>query len=166
MEEEPLPKPTIDWKPPEIQARFTLSETAQAPKRMSSGAAAWDLFADAPEPPLGSWICAQGKITTISTGVRLELPKDTFALILPRSGLAAKRGFTIVNAPGLIDSDYRGELKVIATLLGPVNAYWEVAPGTRIAQLLILPQERISLLRAQELTPTARGEKGLGSTGE
>lgn len=156
----------VDWEPQEL--RYQLNESvATGPLRKGTpGAAAWDLCAGVPPEPYGSWICARDKITTISTGIHLELPDDYYALVLPRSGHAAKRGFTVVNAPGLIDSDYRGEIKVIVTLLGPINAYWEVHPGTRIAQLLILPKAHFIPQLVQELSQTERGEGGLGSTGE
>ena len=157
---------SLEWEP--LSLKYTLDEAvATGPLTQATpGAAAWDLCAGKPPEPYGSWICMRDKITTISTGVHLELPEDHFALVLPRSGHAVKRGFTIVNAPGLIDSDYRGEIKVIATLLGPINAYWEVQPGTRIAQLLILPKGSFIPQLVPELSQTERGEGGLGSTGE
>ena len=93
----------------------------------------------------------------------MEIPEGYEAQVRPRSGLAVKYGLSLVNTPGTIDADYRGEIKVIAVNLGkdPVT----VAPGDRIAQLVIAPTVQAQFLQCESLTPTERGEGGFGSTG-
>ena len=93
----------------------------------------------------------------------MEIPEGYEAQVRPRSGLAVKYGLSLVNTPGTIDADYRGEIKVIAVNLGkdPVT----VAPGDRIAQLVVAPTVQARFLPCESLTPTERGEGGFGSTG-
>ncbi len=99
----------------------------------------------------------------IPTGLILEIPEGYEGQVRPRSGLALKKGLTVLNAPGTIDADYRGEVKVILINLGKEEVVIE--PGERIAQLVIAPVQRVEVVEAQELTPTERGEGGFGSTG-
>ena len=99
----------------------------------------------------------------IPTGLILEIPEGYEGQVRPRSGLALKKGLTVLNAPGTIDADYRGEVKVILINLGSEEVVIE--PGERIAQLVIAPVQRVEVVEAQELTPTERGEGGFGSTG-
>ena len=107
---------------------------------------------------------APGRRATIGTGVRLALPAGTAALVLPRSGLAARHGITIVNAPGLVDAGYRGEIRV--TLLNTdAEAPYDVAVGDRIAQLVVLPLPAVRFVPVAALPGSHRGEGGFGSTG-
>ena len=99
----------------------------------------------------------------IPTGLYLELPDGFEAQIRPRSGLAYKHGISIVNSPGTIDADYRGEIKVLLVNLSDQD--FIVADGERIAQMVVARYERIAWQEAEELTDTARGAGGYGSTG-
>ena len=99
----------------------------------------------------------------IPTGLFLELPEGYEAQIRPRSGLAAKKGITILNSPGTIDADYRGEIKVILVNLS--NEDFIVENGERIAQMVIAKYERIEWVEAETLLDTSRGSGGFGSTG-
>ena len=100
----------------------------------------------------------------IPTGLFIELPVGFEAQIRPRSGLAAKKGITVLNSPGTIDADYRGEIKVILVNLS--NEEFKVEDGERIAQMIIARHERIDWIPAEELMDTTRGVGGFGSTGK
>jgi dUTP pyrophosphatase len=123
------------------------------------GSAGMDLRADISEPislkPL--------ERSMIPTGLFIELPLGYEAQVRPRSGLAAKRGLTCLNSPGTIDSDYRGEIKVILVNLS--NDIQMIEPTERIAQMIIAKHERITFQEVSELSDTARGAGGFGSTG-
>ncbi len=99
----------------------------------------------------------------IPTGLILEIPEGYEGQVRPRSGLALKKGLTVLNAPGTVDADYRGEVKVILINLGAKEV--TVERGERIAQLVITPVARADLEEAEDLEPTERGEGGFGSTG-
>ena len=99
----------------------------------------------------------------VGTGLYIELPVGTEAQVRPRSGLAAKKGVTVLNAPGTIDADYRGEIGVILVNLS--NENFEINNGERIAQLVIAKHERAEWIDSIELSDTDRGEGGFGSTG-
>ncbi len=99
----------------------------------------------------------------IKTGLFMELPVGVEAQVRPRSGLAAKKGITVLNAPGTVDADYRGEIGVILVNLS--NEPFTVENGTRIAQLVIARHERAEWIEVQELSETVRGTGGFGSTG-
>lgn len=101
--------------------------------------------------------------TIVGTGLFIELPVGIEAQVRPRSGLAAKKGVTVLNAPGTIDADYRGEIGVILVNLS--NEDFIINNGERIAQLVIAKHERAEWEEAQELSETDRGEGGFGSTG-
>lgn len=101
--------------------------------------------------------------TIIKTGLFIELPIGYEAQVRPRSGLAAKKGITVLNAPGTIDADYRGEIGVI--LINLSNESFTIESGERIAQLVIAKHERAEWLNAEVLTETSRGSGGFGSTG-
>ena len=101
--------------------------------------------------------------TIVGTGLFIELPIGIEAQVRPRSGLAAKKGITVLNAPGTIDADYRGEIGVILVNLS--NEDFIIQNGERIAQLVIARHERAEWLEAQTLSETERGEGGFGSTG-
>ena len=106
---------------------------------------------------------APGERTMMPTGIAIAIPEGFAGLVVPRSGLAARQGISIVNAPGLVDSGYRGELKVILVNLGaePVD----VERGDRIAQLVIVAVETQEYVEVDELPDSVRGEGGFGSTG-
>ena len=99
----------------------------------------------------------------VKTGLFIELPIGYEAQVRPRSGLAAKNGITVLNAPGTVDADYRGEIGVILVNLS--NVPFTVENGERIAQLIIAKHERAEWIEVQELSETSRGEGGFGSTG-
>lgn len=105
-----------------------------------------------------------GARALVGTGVRIALPDGYAAFVVPRSGLAAKHGITIVNAPGTIDAGYRGEIKV-ALLNTDTREAYDIAVGDRIAQLIVMPVPRVRFLPVDDLPGTARGEGGFGSTG-
>lgn len=100
----------------------------------------------------------------VGTGLYIQLPKGFEAQIRPRSGLAAKHGITVLNAPGTIDADYRGEIKVI--LINLSHQSFVVNPGERIAQMVIATHEKVEFNVVDKLDETARGEGGFGSTGK
>lgn len=99
----------------------------------------------------------------VPTGLYIELPPGVEAQVRPRSGLAAKKGVTVLNSPGTIDADYRGEIKVILVNLS--NESYQIQPGDRIAQMVVARHERVELKQTQELNQTARGSGGFGHTG-
>ncbi|GAA4272205.1 dUTP diphosphatase [Aquimarina gracilis] len=101
--------------------------------------------------------------TIIKTGLFIELPVGYEAQVRPRSGLAAKKGITVLNAPGTIDADYRGEIGVILVNLS--NDSFTIENGERVAQLVIAKHERAEWIEVNELSETSRGEGGFGSTG-
>ena len=100
----------------------------------------------------------------IPTGIFIELPKGYEAQIRPRSGLAAKHGITVLNSPGTIDADYRGEIMVL--LINLSNEYFSVKPGMRIAQMIIARHEQANFLDFDVLSETERGDGGYGSSGK
>lgn len=101
--------------------------------------------------------------TLVKTGLFIELPIGYEAQVRPRSGLALKKGITVLNSPGTVDADYRGEIGVILVNLS--NAPFVIENGERIAQLVIAKHERAEWLEVKELSETSRGEGGFGSTG-
>lgn len=129
------------------------------PKYQTPGAAGMDLHA-ALESPVT--VAPLGRVR-IPTGLRLAIPDKFEGQIRPRSGLAAKSGITVLNAPGTIDSDFRGQVEVLLVNLS--DAAFTISPMDRIAQLVITPVAHASLEMAPELTDTRRGEGGYGSTG-
>lgn len=100
----------------------------------------------------------------IPTGLFIELPKGFEAQIRPRSGLAVKQGITLLNAPGTIDADYRGEIKIIIVNLSPEEQ--QIHPGDRIAQMVIARYDQVQWQECEILTETVRGEGGFGHTGK
>lgn len=105
-----------------------------------------------------------GERALVGTGVRIALPEGYAAFVVPRSGLAAKHGITIVNSPGTIDAGYRGEIKV-ALLNTDAREAFDVAVGDRIAQLILMPVPRANFIAVDELPDSVRGDGGFGSTG-
>jgi dUTP pyrophosphatase len=107
---------------------------------------------------------APGERAVVCTGLAVAIPEGYAGFVQPRSGLADRHGITIVNSPGLIDSGYRGELKVILLNTDPVHAF-VVEPGMRIAQLVVLEVPDLELVELDELPATERGVRGHGSSG-
>ena len=135
-----------------------LSEAARPPARAHDGDAGYDLHAAEPA------LLGPGERATVGTGIAVAIPPGHAGLVLPRSGLAARHGISVVNAPGLIDAGYRGEVRV-ALLNTDRERAFEVAPGDRIAQLVVVRIEGPELEEATELDETLRGDRGFGSTG-
>jgi dUTP pyrophosphatase len=132
------------------------------PAYQSAGAAGLDLLAAVPaDAPV---TLLPGQWTSIPTGIAIELPPGTEGQVRPRSGLAARHGLTVLNAPGTIDCDYRGEIRAILVNLG--SEPFEVSRGLRIAQLVIAPIVRAQISEQARLNRTRRGTKGFGSTGK
>ncbi|PZU46140.1 MAG: dUTP diphosphatase [Microbacterium sp.] len=107
---------------------------------------------------------APGERALVGTGVRIALPDGYVAFVVPRSGLAAKHGITIVNSPGTVDAGYRGEIKV-SLLNTDAREPYDIGVGDRIAQLIIMPVPRVTFIPVDELPDSSRGEGGFGSTG-
>ncbi len=135
-----------------------LAEAAVMPTRAHDGDAGYDLRA------VEAAQLAPGERTSVGTGIAVAIPDGCAGLVLPRSGLAAKHGISLVNAPGLIDAGYRGELRVLL-LNTDREGTFEVAPGDRIAQLVIVRHEAPEPVEVDSLDETARGVGGFGSTG-
>ena len=130
------------------------------PAYESAGAAGMDLRAALGE---GGLELAAGARALVPTGLSLQLPEGFEAQVRPRSGLAVKHGVTVLNAPGTVDSDYRGEVKVI--LINHGQAPFAIRHGDRIAQLVIAPVTRVTPVEVAALDQTGRGARGFGSTG-
>jgi len=129
------------------------------PEYKSEGASGADLHALLVE----DLVLKPGMRALVPTGVRLEIPSGVEGQVRPRSGLALEHGITILNSPGTVDSDYRGELKIILVNLGERD--FRVRNGDRIAQIVFSPVVRVSFLRQDEIAATTRGSGGFGSTG-
>ena len=129
------------------------------PRYMTNSAAGMDLFADVPADVL----LGPGERRLVPTGLALAIPAGFEGQVRPRSGLAQRDGVTVLNAPGTIDADYRGEVQVLLVNLG--TAPVAVRRGDRIAQLVIAPVVRAGLREVAALAPSARGAGGFGSTG-
>lgn len=128
------------------------------PQHQTEGAAGMDLHAVLDEPitlgPLDRWL--------VPTNLKVSIPTGYAWLICPRSGLALKKGLTVLNAPGVIDSDYRGDVGVVLINLSREDVV--VEPGDRVAQALLVPHERVEWVEVDTLDDTIRGEGGFGST--
>jgi len=135
-----------------------LKDEALLPTRAHEGDAGLDLYA------CESAHIGPGERWSVGTGVGVEIPAGHAGLVLPRSGLARDHGIALVNAPGLIDSGYRGELRVLLLNTDPAETF-RVEPGERIAQLLITPIATPEPVETAALGDSARGEGGFGSSG-
>jgi dUTP pyrophosphatase len=129
------------------------------PEYQTEGAAGADLCAHVP----ADVILKPGERAIVPTGLHLEIPAGYEGQVRPRSGLAARHGVTVLNTPGTIDSDYRGEIKVILVNLG--EADFRIQTGDRIAQIVFSPVIRVSFRRKDAVDTTRRGSGGFGSTG-
>ncbi|HBQ10513.1 MAG: dUTP diphosphatase [Sandaracinaceae bacterium] len=136
-----------------------LRPDASMPRYATEGAAGLDLAA-AIDAPIE---LAPGARAAVPTGIAIALPAGHEGQVRPRSGLSSRHGVTVVNAPGTIDEDYRGEVKVLLVNLG--DAPHTISSGDRIAQLVVAPVTRVTLEEAETLDETARGAGGFGSTG-
>jgi len=136
-------------------------EGLQLPAHATDASAGVDLRAAVPEDaPL---VLAPGAFAAVPTGLQIALPVGTEGQVRPRSGLAAKYGVTVLNSPGTVDADYRGEVRVLLINHGPEP--FEIRRGERIAQLVVARHERVEFEPAGALEETARGAGGFGSTG-
>ena len=133
----------------------------EPPRQQTTGAAGVDLLAALADSEVLT-IPTAGR-ALVPTGMAIALPSGYEAQIRPRSGLAAKHGVTVLNSPGTVDADYRGEIKVILTNHG--DAPFEIRRGDRIAQMVVAPVSSVSFELADTLDATARGAGGFGSTG-
>jgi len=131
------------------------------PTYQSAHAAGLDLLAAVPEAT--PMTLAPGKYVLVPTALTIALPPGYEAQVRPRSGLAAKHGITVLNAPGTVDADYRGEIGVL--LINHGDAPFQIRRGERIAQMVIAPVSRAELAPATSLSATDRGSGGFGSTG-
>lgn len=134
-----------------------LRPDAVVPERAYAGDAGLDLSA------CEGAVLAPGERATVGTGLAVAIPDGHAGFVQPRSGLAAKHGLTVVNSPGLIDSGYRGELRVVL-LNTDARESFTVEPGMRIAQLVILELPQLELVEVDELPASERGARGFGSS--
>lgn len=142
-----------------IPVKFTkMTSEAVTPSHGRFGDAGYDLSS------LEDVILEAFERKLIKTGISIELPLGFAALVIPRSGNAINKGLSLVNTPGLIDSNYRGELKAIAINLDPKTPI-EIRKGDRIAQLIIIKAEEVDFTEVDELSETERGSGGFGSSG-
>ena len=139
--------------------RLVHGQDLELPRYQTSGSAGMDLRAAISD----SLSVEPGQRVAVPTGIQIAIPLGYEAQVRPRSGLAIKKGLTVVNAPGTIDSDYRGEVVVLLINLGQEAVLIE--RGMRIAQMVIAPVVQVSLVSVERLDETGRGECGLGSTG-
>jgi dUTP pyrophosphatase len=135
-----------------------LNETATLPTRAHDNDAGLDLYA------AESARLAPGARVSVGTGLAVQIPDGAGGLVLPRSGLAIKHGVTLINSPGLIDPGYRGEVRVLLINTDRTLEF-QISPGDRIAQLLLVPVAHANPLQADALDDSTRGEGGFGSTG-
>ncbi len=142
-----------------MKVRIINDSRWDAPSYATEGSAGVDLKANIDDPIT----LAPLQRVVVPTGLRIALPKGTEAQVRPRSGLAAKHGITVLNTPGTIDADYRGEVGVI--LINLSDKDFVINPGERIAQMVLARFERFEWEEVEQLDSTSRGEGGLGSTG-
>ena len=143
-----------------VNVKCIAQKGAVIPEYKTAGAAGADVCAYLPEGPIQ---LESGKVAMVSTGLFFEIPLGYEIQVRPRSGLAAKNGVTVLNTPGTIDSDYRGEVKVILINLG--EKAFTINNGERIAQLVISPVTQAKFEITDSLSETERGAGGFGSTG-
>ena len=143
-----------------IQVKVVREEGVVLPKYETEGSAGLDVRANIKEPI----VLKSLERVLIPTGLKVAIPEGYEIQVRPRSGLAIKHGITMLNSPGTVDSDYRGELKVIAVNLS--NESYTIEPNERIAQLVLNKVEQIDFVEVAELDETERGEGGFGHTGK
>jgi dUTP pyrophosphatase len=135
-----------------------LDERARLPTRAHDGDAGLDLYA------LDDAVLAPGERASVATGIAVEIPPGQAGLVLPRSGLAARHGISVVNAPGLIDAGYRGEVRVLLLNTDREHAF-QITAGVRIAQLVLVRVELATPVEVEILGHSERGAGGFGSSG-
>ena len=135
-----------------------LNEAARAPERAHDHDAGWDLRASEPAT------IGPGERVSVGTGIAVAIPEGCAGLVLPRSGLAARHGIALTNAPGLIDAGYRGEVRVLLLNTDRTEPF-EIAVGDRIAQLVVVDLPEVEFTESGSLTETVRGAGGFGSSG-
>lgn len=140
-----------------IWIKVLTDDAAQVPKYQTPGSAGCDLMST------DYAVISPGCRAIVGTGLKLEIPEGFGAYVCPRSGLAAKHGITVLNSPGVIDNDYRGEIKVILHNAGETD--FIIQKGDRVAQLVFFPIFQAIFLRSSTVKDTTRGNGGLGSTG-
>lgn len=143
-----------------LKVRIVNQSSNPLPEYATDGAAGVDLRANITE----RWIFHPGQRLLVPTGIFIEIPDNYEAQIRPRSGLAIRNGITCLNAPGTIDSDYRGEIKVI--LINLSGEEQVIEPGDRIAQMVFAPVERVKWKEVTSVTATERNDGGFGHTGK
>ena len=141
-----------------IVAFQRLSEAAREPERATEHDAGWDLRA------AEAATIFPGERASVGTGIAVAIPEGYAGLVLPRSGLAVRHGIALVNAPGLIDSGYRGEVRILLLNTDRAESF-AIALGDRIAQLVITELPAVEFAEADSLSETARGAGGFGSSG-
>jgi dUTP pyrophosphatase len=149
---------------PEAVVKVMKLPGASLPKRASEGAAGFDIEAYLPQsgPHCGITLPPLGR-AAIPTGLVFEIPEGYEGQVRPRSGLAKNHGITVLNSPGTIDSDYRGEVQII--LINLSSESWTIKNGDRIAQIVFAPIAKLEIKETSALSETKRGEKGFGSSG-
>ena len=140
-----------------MELNVKLSDGAPLPKHAKQGDAGLDLTS------LHSHVVKPHDRVMVNTGFRAEIPTGYFGMVVPRSGVASKRGLTLANSPGIVDSNYRGE--VLLPMLNTSDEDQAILEGERIAQILIIPHETVICVEVDELSETDRGDGGFGSTG-
>lgn len=143
-----------------VSVKFKVNEGAILPEYKTSGAAGADVCAFLPEGPV---TIKKGSYAMIPTGLFCEIPDGYEIQVRPRSGLAFKNGITVLNTPGTIDSDYRGELRILLVNLG--NQDFVINDKERIAQIIVSPVLQAKFESVKDLSSTERGTSGFGSTG-
>jgi dUTP pyrophosphatase len=147
-------------EPPTVRVRrWPHARDLPLPEPATAGSAGADLRAAV----AAELVIAPGQRALVPTGFSVEIPAGWEGQVRPRSGLAARHGLTLLNSPGTIDSDYRGEVRVLLINLGAEP--FAVQRGERIAQLVVAPAPRVRFVEVEELPESARGEGGFGSTG-
>ena len=141
--------------------RLTHGDDLPLPSYQTAHAAGLDLLAAV--PATDHVILAPGERSLVPTGIAIALPEGYEAQVRPRSGLAVRHGLTVLNSPGTIDADYRGEIQVLLANLG--NAPVTITRGMRVAQMVVAPVVRAQILEVASLDKTQRGSGGFGSTG-
>ncbi len=157
----------MNWMVINLKLKVKLMDGAPLPKHAKPGDAGLDLTTRE------NATLFPGETKMVGTGVAVEIPEGYFGLLAPRSGLAGKRGITFANTPGIIDSGYRGEIKVpLRNINHPRDDRWihsddiaRIERGERVCQLIILPCVTCECVEVDELSETERGEDGFGSTG-
>ncbi|MBN2054120.1 dUTP diphosphatase [bacterium] len=139
--------------------RLSFADGLELPRYMTPGAAGMDLYAAIHNP----LILPPGQRTLVPCGFRMAIPLHYEAQIRPRSGLALRHGVTVLNSPGTIDADYRGDVRVLLVNFG--TKPFVINRGDRIAQMVVAPVARIAIVEVAELSETTRGDGGFGHTG-